>query len=281
MKLREIIYLLGIKPKPKTFGYQIVDFHFEEGLDLQYAKWQHPADRNRTLVFDEIKELSRYLKKGDVAIDIGAHTGDSSIPLAVAVGTSGSVLAFEPNPYVFPILEKNASLNKAITNIIPLNFAATEEQGEFECQYGDEGYCNGGLHDGISKWKHGSAFSVVVKGVNVGSLLKESYPHLLGGLKFVKVDTEGHDYKVLRSIEGLLRICKPYIKTEINKHMPHTERREMFRFLHGLGYDIHLVNCDADLKGSLLNDSDHAIKRHFDVFCVNHQTSAANVAHAQ
>jgi FkbM family methyltransferase len=46
----------------------------------------------------------RFLTKGAVAIDIGAHTGDTTVPMALAAGNTGLVLAFEPNQYVYKIL---------------------------------------------------------------------------------------------------------------------------------------------------------------------------------
>ena len=78
-------------------------------------------------------------------IDIGAHTGDTTVPMALAVGKSGLVLALEPNKYVYKIVEKNASLNRAHTNIIPVCFAATSEDGDFTFNYSDASFNNGGF----------------------------------------------------------------------------------------------------------------------------------------
>jgi len=36
------------------------------------------------------------LRPGDIAVDIGAHEGRHTLPMARAVGPSGSVFAFEP-----------------------------------------------------------------------------------------------------------------------------------------------------------------------------------------
>src|SRR6185295_7687850 len=102
-----------------------------------------------------IGALHGFLQPGDIAIDIGAHTGDSTLPMALAVGPAGTVFALGPNPYVFKVLEKNAGLNPSATHIVPLMFAAMPEDGEFEFEYSDEGYCNGGFHQGISRWTHG------------------------------------------------------------------------------------------------------------------------------
>lgn len=114
-----------------------------------------------------------------MAIDIGAHTGDSTVPIALAVGKTGCILALEPNKYVFSILEKNSELNKDKTNIVPLMFAATEEDGEFEFNYSDAGFCNGGFHAGVRKMRHAHAFSLKVQAKNLLSFLQAEYSELI------------------------------------------------------------------------------------------------------
>ncbi len=84
----------------------------------QFARWQHPGERPKVVTQQSIDALRAFLREGDVAIDIGAHTGDSTLPIALAVGARGLVLALEPNPYVFKVLEVNAALNPGKTRVI-------------------------------------------------------------------------------------------------------------------------------------------------------------------
>ena len=116
---------------------------------------------------------ANFFSPGDVAIDIGAHSGDSTIPIALAVGKLGCVLALEPNRYVFAVLKKNSELNTAKTHIIPLMFAATPEDAEMEFQYSDSGFCNGGRFQGMSRWIHGHAFRLKVQGRNLHAFLRQ------------------------------------------------------------------------------------------------------------
>ena len=255
MKLKEYLYMAGIKPKIREFGYEIRDFQIEDYGLVQYAQWLHPAESKNSIKGSDIGELNKFLNKGDFAIDIGAYTGDTTIPMALAVGKDGCVLALEPNRYVYKILEKNSKLNLNKTNIIPLMLAAAETDGMFEFEYSDSGFCNGGLHKNISKWKHGHAFKLKVNGANIEKLLKAEYPGYLKKLKFIKIDAEGYDLFILKSIFNILKDYRPYIKAEIFKHTSFEYRKELFNLLNSLDYLTCRVNNDSDLKGDSINPS--------------------------
>lgn len=60
-------------------------------------------------------------------------------------------------------------------------FAATPESGEYEFEYSDAGFCNGRLHEGISKWRHGHAFNLKVRGENLQSYIAETFAALARG----------------------------------------------------------------------------------------------------
>ena len=127
MKLKELFYILGVKPKPQKYGYKVRHFNLPKDGNVEYAEWLHPSEKQKSLNQKQIDALREFLKPNDIAIDIGAHTGDTTLPMALAVGKGGCVFALEPNPYVFPVLEKNSKLNMEKTNIIPLMFAAVAE----------------------------------------------------------------------------------------------------------------------------------------------------------
>src|SRR5450830_1204318 len=55
--------------------------------------------------------LARLTKPGTVAIDIGANLGYYTMLLADAVGQSGSVIAFEPNPRLANLMRTSVSIN--------------------------------------------------------------------------------------------------------------------------------------------------------------------------
>jgi FkbM family methyltransferase len=274
MKLKEVFYGLGLRPRPREYPYELTTFHLEEDGDIEFALWDHPSAKRRSeagkgvrLTQPMVDSIRQFLAPGDVAIDIGAHTGDSSVPIALAVGTEGAVFALEPNIYAFKILLPNAALNKKKANIIPLNFAATPTDGMFDFEYSDPGFCNGGLHQNVGSWKHAHFFKLRVTGKNIPAYLAANYPDEASRVRYVKIDTEGLDRAVAASMRELLVSNRPFIKTEMYKHMPETERRGYFRDLRELGYTMFKVESEeSDYRVTPITESNLMNWSHFDVF---------------
>src|SRR2546430_9933511 len=213
LKAKEFIYLLGLKPKPKTFGFVIEAHDLPREGRIEVARWLHPGAYPIAplQVQAAVDQLRRFLRPGDVAIDIGAHTGDTTLPIALAVGATGRVLGLEPNPYVFPVLERNATLNPAKTSILPLNFAAMRTDGFYEFQYGEEGYCNRGVAEGMSKRAHGKAVKVPGEGKEGQDLLPRAHPHPLPPPRFLQGDAPGFHLPILETLEDLVRSQRPFL----------------------------------------------------------------------
>ena len=269
MKLRELPYFLGIRPGPRTYGYEVRRFDLPAEGAVFYAQWLHPSETPKQITQQSVDSLREFLVPGDVAIDIGAHTGDSTVPMALAVGKTGWVLALEPNRYVFPVLKANAELNPEKTRIVPLMFAATPADGEMEFSYSDAGYCNGGRFEGMSKWSHGHAFRLPVQGRNLQALLEAEYPQLLKKIRYVKIDTEGYELAVLRSLAKLISDCRPYLRLEVYRRLEDAQRRELYGALIAYGYTVHKANdAGPSCRGERLTENDLSRWRHFDVFCV-------------
>jgi len=145
------------------------------------------------------KELCGLLSNGDVAVDVGAYVGWYAIHFSKAVGGTGKVFAFEPNPTVFPILIKNLEVN-GCKNCRAFNLAVSNS--------------NGALHLEVHPIR--ADRSRVVKAfeggvVKVQSIsLDEFLPQLTDKVDLIKVDVEGIEVNVL---EG----CKNIIKQQLPK----------------------------------------------------------------
>jgi FkbM family methyltransferase len=274
VKLKELPNFFGLQPGPKKYGFKLKKFDLPTDGIVEYAQWLHPSETEKEITQTSVDALRKFFSPGEVAIDIGAHTGDSTIPIALAAGKQGCVLALEPNRYVFPVLEKNAKLNADKTNIIPLMFAATPEDAEMEFLYSDSGFCNGGRFEGMSKWLHGHAFRLKVQGRNLQSFLKTNYPQLLPRIRYIKVDTEGYESAVLASLSDLISRNKPFMKLEVYRKLNAAQRQALYRSIAGFGYIVRKIADDGNYFGEILAEQDMNKWRHFDVFCVPYRSPA-------
>ncbi len=266
MKLKDVPRAFGFCAAPREYPSTIETFFLPCDGEVQLARWLHPAERPTSVTQASVDALRAFLRPGDVAIDIGAHTGDSTVPMALAVGPSGTVFALEPNPYAFKVLAATAALNPAKTHIVPLMFAAMPHDGDFEFEYSDSGYCNGGFHGSISRWRHGHFAKLRVAGRSLAAYLRQHAPRELARLRYVKIDTEGYDRAVVATMADVLAVGRPYIKTEIYKHLRERARVAYFDDLRRLGYRVFL--CEDDRPGDELGRGDLMKRRHFDVLAI-------------
>jgi len=268
MKIKELLYMFGLKPKVKSFGFDIIDIEFDDNQTCQWALWKNPKSHFLPRIRD-YSVMKFFLKSGDFAIDLGAHVGDTTLSMGLCVGKKGLVLALEPNPATYCILEANSQLNQDITHIVPVNVAAMDYDGNYVFQYNEPSLMNGGYQKGISRFRHASFFNVDVKGVNISQMLMRDYKDKLNNLKFIKTDLEGSDYKAFLTIKDIVKKYMPVIQSEINgKAMSKSTRNNYVQNLKALNYHVFSLNSESlqsiqDLTQEMI-DSEET----FDIFAI-------------
>ena len=75
--------------------------------------------------------LNRFLRPGDVFVDVGANIGLFTLIAAERVGPGGKVLAFEPTAKTFGRLVDNVQLNK-LSNVECFKLALSDSQGHLQ-----------------------------------------------------------------------------------------------------------------------------------------------------
>lgn len=268
MKAKELLYLLGYKPKARVYGSRLVEYEVPPFGKVQYAQWQHPKHYPGELSGREIAELQRFIKPGDFCIDVGAHAGDTCVPMGLVAGPEGRVLAMEPNRYTYAILQENCQLNPSLTNIESLMAAATLADGDYVFDYGDRDFNNGGDGKALSWWRRRRQFHLEVKGVNLENHLRQNYADRLDRLRYIKIDTEGNDLDVLRSIGGILTECQPYVRVELFQFSTPEYRSELYDLLSQSGYEIRLAERGDTLFGDLVSAEQVTELADCDLFCV-------------
>lgn len=173
------------------------------------------------------------LKEGDYCIDIGAHTGRHSIPMACKVGPMGHVEAFEPNPEIASQLRKRLAFLK-LGYVSIHECALANEFGETTFNVAvdlpeESGIKKREVYNGPTDIKQ-----ILVK-------LRRLSDFKFNTPRFIKIDTEGAEYSVLLGAEVYLREAHPVIAFEFGAASyasynvnPH----DLFAFLTGMGYLI-------------------------------------------
>ena len=222
----------------QEYPARINSFELKDEGKIDFANWDNPLVTPLFISQEMVDFFKKFIKKGDLVIDIGANVGDTTVLMALAAGNTGITIGFEPNPYVFKILEKNASLNKGKQNIVPLPYAITVKEEEFYYISSEASFGNGGISP-TKNSKHGKfIFPDKIKGINLEELLEMKYKDKLNNLSFIKIDTEGYDKEIIKSISGLIDKYKPAIVAESFKYSTDEEKAELFNVINQHEYEI-------------------------------------------
>jgi FkbM family methyltransferase len=184
--------------------------------------------------------LLKHIKPGSLFIDIGAHYGYYTL-LAGTGRPDCRVMAFEPSPVNFSILEKNVRHNK-LSNVELYQMAVSDRTGMAEFHI-TEASDNCGFS--------GHPVSPSIDIVQVKTVRLDDFDLKTAGDIVVKMDTEGHEYEVIRGMDGLIRHRKDIrMLAEFNPecicnagHRP----EEVLSLLDECGFDIYFILDDRRL----------------------------------
>ena len=254
----------------REYEYKVVEFDPPALGTIKYAQWLNPLERPKMITVSKVDFFKKFIKPGDMAIDIGAHTGDTPLPMALAAGPGGKVLALEPNPYIYKILEVNSTLNREKATIVPLCFAATATDGDFFYNSSEASFNNGGVSSEKTD-RHGKfSLEAKVKGINLENYLRKNYVADLAKLALIKIDTEGHDKEVLNTLEGIIRDYRPALIFECFEKLTAEERHDLFESVAKHKYSLfHFNDFLADTEITEIIKSDNMMNwKHFDIYAL-------------
>jgi FkbM family methyltransferase len=189
--------------------------------------------------------LTKLIREGDIAFDIGANFGWYSCHLAQIVGEAGRVHIFEPTNAIDE-LKSNLTLNRLESRCV-LNQVALGEKEGTETLFIPEKL--GTAFASLREHSYSRTRSICVP---VQRLDDYVTANKIRDIAFMKADVEGAEYLVLKGAENVLKQYSPVIMLELQK--VHTEYfgyspEELISYLEGLGY--HLFEIDKDKFGSV------------------------------
>lgn len=179
---------------------------------------------------------------GRTVVDIGAHRGIYSYWLREAVGRSGRVVAFEPQPEMIAELKK-FKLSFRARNLDIIESGLSDTPGNATLR-------RVGMHTGGASITPGdpdrtqdneSTFEVPVTTLDAFFADRAQDPTMpLGPVALIKCDVEGHELAVFNGAERLLCRDRPAILFEC--HDAHARAGDVFRYLESLGYQGWLLD---------------------------------------
>jgi FkbM family methyltransferase len=141
---------------------------------------------------DLLKLVSEVVQPGDVVWDIGANVGLFSFASAVAAGTSGHVLAFEPDALLVGMLRQSAVANRAYAPVDVLPVAVADEIGVAQFHIARRNRSTSYL-DGFGTTQTGGARATELVPTVTLDWLADHFPMPA----VVKIDVEAAELKVL------------------------------------------------------------------------------------
>jgi len=215
-------------------------------MTFERLKWTYRAWRYRQrLERQEIRLLLGHLAAGDVAVDVGAHKGAYTYWMRRAVGASGKVYAFEPQPALAAGLRSLAA-GSGFDNVVVENLGLSSTAGTLTLNVPGGGPSPGASFEpGRAAGLPGQSYPVPVTTLDAyfQSADRSADRHVdWGRIRLLKCDAEGHELEVFRGGEGLLTEVRPCLLFECERrHRGSGSVDEVFRWLLDIGYQGFFV----------------------------------------
>lgn len=177
--------------------------------------------------------IVRYLRPGGVFWDVGAHLGVHALTAGKIVGEKGRVVAFEPSPANFNLLEKNC---RSSANLLCEQMAVgrTEQKTVAFWDFGESGSYYSSLKTPRVTGSY-RARKIWVKMTTIDSYC-QNHPRLTPDL--IKIDAENAEMDILKGAQKILKKKKPALVLEVGdlSRDRNDRSRQCLDFLGQLGY---------------------------------------------
>lgn len=198
---------------------------------------------------EETRLVLERLRPGDTVIDVGANIGWYTVLASRVVGEDGLVIAFEPDPTNFALLQRNIEANDC-RNVRLEQRALSNEPGSITLFLHER---NQGMHSVLrsDETKH----SVEIEAVRLDDYLRDVSRHI----DFVKIDVEGAEGMVLEGMHATLK-SNPHMNILL-EFAPHRltatgyDPESVLRGLAAGGFNVYEVGDPGDqLRTAVASD---------------------------
>jgi FkbM family methyltransferase len=211
------------------------------------------ADVEGTFDGEEFDFIDRWIRSYPLnkisIMDIGANNGDWALKLLTLADDVGlnqcTLLCIEPIPAFYEILKLRTQSHR---NVICANVAIAEMSDKVKiAEIGGGGSAFVPSHPS----KHKSIKWHDVSSIRGDDLLIKY--NIQPG--YIKIDTDGFDFSVLKSLSGYLASAKPLIQFEFTFRFAQIagyKLNQVIEFLNSLQYQVFVIDKDSNLKRVLI-----------------------------
>jgi FkbM family methyltransferase len=186
---------------------------------------------------DAVAAMKKFIKPGDVVLDVGANVGCHALLLSKLVGLHDRVIAFGPTDWAFrkPARNKELNLDLCTQNMVLEEVAIADHSRRSQpVQF-------------RSSWRlFGPQTQPAQQVVDILTIDEYVETSAIRKVDFIKVDVDGYEYKVIKGALQTLRVKRPILMVEFG-HCT----------LEGVGDRLeHLVECLFSLVYTIRWDRD-------------------------
>lgn|GEM_PF-1384086 len=175
------------------------------------------------------------LKPGDNAIDLGTYSGLTAIAFSQKVGSTGKVVALEPDPINFSAAQYNVATHARVNklgNIILAPMAAAGTDGVLEMS--SEGTMGSALVSIVGGYR---GTTVKVQARTLDSIAREFE---LDHVEFVKIDIEGAEKFLVPASGSFFQKFRPRLLIEGHLVEGVSTIEPLVDYLRGIGYECRI-----------------------------------------
>jgi len=180
-----------------------------------------------------------FLRPGDACVDVGAHVGRHTLPIAQCEAPSGRVFAFEPLPEIAQQLRGKMAASPDLQALIHFDMCALSDTSgttAFTFVQNNPGY-SGFLP------RHYDAPSITAT-IEVEVRRLDDLAASLPRIRYIKIDCEGGELRVLRGAHALLQRDRPIVSFECGDASLESydyTAADIFDFWHSHDYAIQSI----------------------------------------
>jgi FkbM family methyltransferase len=241
-----------------------------EGIDLSlfiFGNFQDYITRNKYFS----------ISADAIIFDVGANVGSMALRFA-KMASKGRVYAFEPTDYAYAKLLNNISLNPPFASrITPVQrFLADHNRLKHEMKAYASWKVDGNARD--PHRLHGGAIKPAdsVAAVTLDQFCLENG---IRRVDLIKIDTDGHEYKVLMGARKTMKKYCPYVVFEIGVYVLKEQQlgfEQFYDYFKNIGYC--LLNAKNGKEITLQNLSNHIpLRATTDIIAIPPQSSGRGI----